>query len=64
MSEYGGMTVNERVVMSGLHVSFDDAGRRRDRAKMIEILVMLEMTADGAAVVADQVLAHPARYGL
>jgi hypothetical protein len=64
MAEYGGMTVNERLVVAGLNGSFDGAARRRDRHKMIEILAAVEMTPDGAAKVADTVLANPARYGL
>jgi hypothetical protein len=64
MAQYGGMTVNERLIISGLTGAFDDAARGRDRDQMIEILGKVEMTPDAAAKAADMVLANPARYGL
>ena len=64
MAQYGGMTVNERLIISGLTGAFDDAARRRDRDQMIKILGKVEMTPDAAAKAADMVLANPARYGL
>ncbi|MDB5567176.1 MAG: hypothetical protein JWP84_3742 [Tardiphaga sp.] len=64
MAEYSGMTVNDRLVMSGMHINFDETAKQRDRTKMIQILVALEMSEKGAAAVADAILADPAKYGL
>jgi hypothetical protein len=64
MAEYGGMSVNERLVMSGMHINFDETAKLRDRTRMIQILMALEMSEKGAAAVADAILADPAKYGL
>ena len=63
MSKYGGMTVNERIVLSGMSDAFNAAAGRRDRKKIIEILVGLEMSEQGAAVAADGLLAKREKYG-
>ena len=63
MSKYGGMTTNERLAVAGLMDAFDDATRRGDRAAMIDILLRVEFTPEGAERTADQVLAEPTRYG-
>ena len=39
MPLYAGMSVNERLVISGLIAAWDKAVVSRDRARMIEILV-------------------------
>ena len=59
MSLYAGMTVNERLVVSGQLAAWDAAVARRDRAGMIEILMATELTAKQAAETTDAVLANP-----
>jgi hypothetical protein len=63
MPLYAGMTVNERLVISGLIDDWDKAVVKRDRARMIEILMASELTAEQAASTADTTLANPERYG-
>jgi hypothetical protein len=57
------MTVNERLVVSGLTDEFDWAVRRRDRHTMIAILRKVAVTEKGAAQTADAILADPSSYG-
>ena len=64
MTDFGGMTVNERLVVSGLLDAFDGAARARDTAKMIEILMRVGMTPQQAEETARAVVSDPARYGL
>jgi hypothetical protein len=60
--DFGGMTVNERLVVAGLVDDWDQAVHRRDRTEMIRILELVDvMRADQTA---DAVLANPAFYGL
>jgi hypothetical protein len=61
-TRYGGMTVNERLVESGLIDRFDEAARKRDRAGIIEVLASVEL-ADQAEHIADALLANPGKYG-
>ena len=63
MPLYAGMTVNERLVVSGQIAAWDKAVIGRDRAKMIEILMAAEMTAEQAAETTDATLANPEKYG-
>ena len=60
--ELAGMTANERFFVLNRLDEFDDAKRRRDRDKMIEIYRDAEIT--GAERSVDFILAHPERYGL
>jgi len=57
------MTVNERLVMSGQMAAWDKAAVARDRAKMIEILMAVELTEKQAAETTDTTLANPEKYG-
>jgi len=57
------MTVNERLVMSGQMAAWEAAVMSRDRARMIEILVATELTAEQAAYTVDTTLANPEKYG-
>lgn len=57
MSLYAGMTVNERLVMSGRMAAWDAAVIRRDRAAMIAVLMATELTEKQAEQTADAVLA-------
>jgi len=61
--KYGGMTVNERLFEAGLLDAFDRAVRAADRAKIVEILIKVEIDAPEAARTADSILKHPTRYG-
>jgi hypothetical protein len=61
-TDYGGMTVNERLFAAGLMDEFDTAARKGDRAAMIKVLTTVEL-GDEAAGIADAVLSHPTRYG-
>jgi hypothetical protein len=63
MSLYAGMTVNERLVVSGQIAAWDAAVARRDRAGMIEVLMSIELSAKQAAETTDAVLADPQKYG-
>ena len=63
MPLYAGMTVNERLVMSGQMAAWDEAVIGRDRARMIEILMATELTAKQAAETTDTTLADPEKYG-
>ena len=63
MSLYAGMTVNERLVVSGRMAAWDAAVARRDRVEMIAILRSTELTEKQAAETADAVLADPQKYG-
>ena len=49
--------------MSGHMAAWDAAVARRDRARMIEILMAVELTAEQAAFTADTTLANPEKYG-
>jgi hypothetical protein len=63
MSPYAGMTVNERLYAADLIEAWDAAVMRRDRAKMLEILMVTELTAEQAASTLDTTLADPGKYG-
>jgi hypothetical protein len=63
MSLYAGMTVNERLVIAGLIAAWDEAVISGDRAKMIEILMATDLTAEQAAYSTDATLANPEKYG-
>jgi len=63
MPLYAGMTVNERLVISGQLAAWDKAVIGRDRAKMIEILMASELTTRQAAETTDATLANPEKYG-
>ena len=63
MPLYAGMTVNERLSVSGHVADWDEAVVRGDRARMIEILMATELTAEQAAYTADTTLGNPEKYG-
>jgi hypothetical protein len=62
MPLYAGMTVNERLVVAGQIAAWDKAVIGRNRTKMIEILMAVELTAKQAAET-DATLANPEKYG-
>ena len=49
--------------MSGQMAAWDEAVIARDRARMIEILMATELTAEQAAFTADTTLTNPEKYG-
>ena len=63
MSLYAGMTVNERLVIAGLIAAWEEAVISGDRARMIEILISTDLTAEQAAYSTDTTLADPQKYG-
>ena len=63
MSLYAGMTVNERLVISGQIAAWDAAVSRRDRAGMIAALMATELSEKQAVETTDAVLADPQKYG-
>ncbi|WP_342361332.1 hypothetical protein [Terrarubrum flagellatum] len=63
MTDYSGMTVNERLVISGQIDLWDAAVLAGDKARMIEILVKTHLTQSQAEETAAAVLADPERYG-
>jgi hypothetical protein len=50
-SGYGGMTVNERLVMSGLVATWDRAIAQGDRASAIEVLGRVDLQSQAAEIV-------------
>ena len=63
MSDYRGMTVNERLVSAGLLDAFDAAARGRDKFRMNEILLSVQLSADQAAEAVNTILNDPKKYG-
>ena len=61
-ADYGGMTVNERLVIAGLFEQWDIAVRTRNRQRMIEILGHVAL-ANQAESITDTTLANPKKYG-
>ena len=59
---YSGMTVNERLVASGLLSAWDDAISNGQRQAAIDLLGYLDLT-DQAEEVVDMVLGDPTTYG-
>jgi hypothetical protein len=61
-NKYSGMTVNERLFNANLLSAFDTAAKKRDRKKMIEILVKVEFTDPQAQETTDTILKNPSMY--
>lgn len=57
---YGGMTINERLYVTGLLGTFSDAVRKKDRDQMLELLRHVDVEKPEWSV--DMILAHPERY--
>jgi hypothetical protein len=60
---YEGMTVNERLFNAGILAQFDEAARRRDRARLVELLRQVELSQSEAEWSVDTLLAEPAKEG-
>lgn len=54
--KYAGMTVNERLYESGLLKEFDQARKAKDRDKMIQLLILTELTSKQAKETVDSIL--------
>jgi len=52
------MTVNERLFSAGLLEAWDEAVKQRDRARMIALLMAVELAAEQAAFAADAALVN------
>lgn len=63
MTDYSGMTVNERLVISGQIKAWDAAVVAGNRARMIEILMATDLTEKQAVFTTDTTLADPVKYG-
>lgn len=63
-ASFGGMTVNERLIVAGILDQFDDAVRRRDQKAMLAYLRRVAMTDSQAVETTDTILANPSSYGL
>ncbi|MGJ1409075.1 hypothetical protein ACR78Z_05320 [Sphingobacterium thalpophilum] len=59
--KYKGMTVNERLYISGLMDAFDKATKEEDIKKVIEILKEVEITEESAIVEILKELGLPER---
>ena len=58
MTLYAAMTVNERLFSAGLLEAWDEAVKQRDRARMIALLMSVELAAEQAAFTADIALVN------
>lgn len=61
--DYSGMTVNQRLSVSGLLVDFDSAANNRDPNRMIAILKKVELDSNQAQETTDAILKNPSKYG-
>jgi hypothetical protein len=61
--KYGGMTVNERLVVARLIEQWDHAVNTRDRDAMVEILKKVELPETESGRITDTILDNPAKYG-
>ena len=55
--------MNERLFACGLLDQFDTAAKKRDRSKMIELLMQTAATREQAESTVDTTLLNPAKYG-
>ena len=60
-TNYAGMTVNERLFVSGQLERFEQAARQHDRATMLEIYKSIDVEDSERCV--DTILANPTKYG-
>jgi hypothetical protein len=61
-SQYGGMTVNERLSDAGLMPEWDTAASSRNTERMIELLGKVDL-ADQAESIVETILSNPRKYG-
>jgi len=63
VTDYAGMTVNERLAVAGLMQAFDKAVMARNRSAAVAILRQAELSEEQAASTVDTIVANPGRYG-
>lgn len=61
--KYLGMTLNEMLFKSGLMQDFDDAAKKRDRTKLLEILQKIEIDTQEREKIIETILSSPEKYG-
>ena len=57
------MTVNERLYEAKLLTEFDDAANKRDKQRMIEILIKTDLTETQAQETTTAIINNPSMYG-
>ena len=63
VGDFGGMTVNERLVAAGLLEEWERAAGGRDREAMVLLLVWTDLPRESAEATVDAVLGDPGKYG-
>ncbi len=63
MSQFEGMTVNERLGVAGLMDEFDAAILSKDKAAAISILQQTELPVEAATETVTEILENPGMYG-
>jgi len=63
MKKYAGMTVNERLIHSGLMDQFDAAILARNKSESISILQQTELPMNAATETVTVILKNPSMYG-
>lgn len=61
--DFRGMTINERLVMSGLMDEYEQAASIRDAERMVSILVRTHLPKAAAEATVKAILANPGFYG-
>ena len=57
------MTVNERLFEANLMSEFDEAAKNRDKTKMIEVLLKVELSKSQAEETSQAIINKPSMYG-
>ena len=63
MGKFDGMTLNERLVVAGLMVEFEQAIKGKNLVKMIGLLKSVELTSEQAQDSARSIIENPERFG-
>ena len=63
MSNYSGMTVNERLFKAKLLDIWDKAIQTKDKKMAIDILLKLELDEKQAGETVDAIFRNPSKYG-
>ena len=59
----GGMTVNERLVLTGLVQQFETAIHSRDRRAAVDVPLQVALSEATATATVDAVFDNPTKYG-
>lgn len=57
------MTVNERLFEADLMSEFDNAAKERNKIRMMEILLEVELTEAQANETSEAIIQNPSKYG-